>query len=479
MPDYGVVTTVETPVAGGAGSFPLRYLLLVVVPVLLILVVLHAGSIGTAAAPRVSTSPPGVPAAGTPDIGLLLAQLLVVLLATRLCGLAVRPLGQPHVVGEMLAGILLGPSFLGLVAPGLAASLFPPASLGVLSALSQVGMVLYMFLIGMELDHEALAAGRGTAILTSHASIAVPFALGVSLAVALHRELAPPGIPFVAFALFLGAAMSVTAFPVLARILAERGMLRTPLGTLATSAAAVDDVTAWTILAGIMVIVRTTGEEMLWVPLAVLGAFVAGVYLVRKPLRRAVNGAFERRRRLTHGVGAALVALALAGGAITEAAGVHALFGAFFVGLMLSSERRLAQAARERLEDPLVLVLLPLYFAFPGLRTRLGLLFENGSGEWALVIVAVAVAGKLGGSALAARLGGRSWRESLALGTLMNTRGLMELVILNIGLDLGVLSPPLYSMMVLMAFATTVMTSPLLSALGVVRPATGAPPARS
>jgi Kef-type K+ transport system membrane component KefB len=471
------VTSVETPVAARVGSFPLRYLLLVGLPVLVILAVLHAGS-GRGVASSAVPTLPASGAAATPDIGLLLVQLLVVLLATRVCGLALRPLGQPHVVGEMLAGILLGPSFLGLVAPGLAASLFPPASLGVLSALSQVGMVLYMFLIGLELDHEALAAGRGTAVLTSHASIAVPFALGVTLALALYRDFAPPGIPFLAFALFLGAAMSVTAFPVLARILAERGMLRTPLGALATSAAAVDDVTAWTILAGIMVIVRTTGEAALWVPLVVLGAFVAGVYLVRKPLRRAVNGAFERRGRLTHGVGAILVALAFAGGGITEAAGVHALFGAFFMGFVLSSERRLAQAARERLEDPLVLVLLPLYFAFTGLRTRLGLLFENGSWGWALVIFAVAVAGKLGGSALAARLGGRPWREALALGTLMNTRGLMELVILNIGLDLGVLSPALYSMMVLMAFATTVMTSPLLTALHAVRPLTDAGPTR-
>src|SRR5262245_53316431 len=183
--------------------------MLVVGPVLVILLVLHAGASRTATSPAVPVPPAAGPAAGAPDIGLLLLQLLVVLLATRLCGLAVRPLGQPHVVGEMLAGILLGPSFLGLVAPGLAASLFPTASLGVLNALSQVGMVLYMFLIGMELDHEALAAGRGTAVLTSHASIAVPFALGVTLALVLHREFAPPGIPFLAFALFLGAAMSV------------------------------------------------------------------------------------------------------------------------------------------------------------------------------------------------------------------------------------------------------------------------------
>jgi Kef-type K+ transport system membrane component KefB len=466
------VSSVETRAPRRYGSLSVHYLLLVVLPVTAILLVLHAGSGLVAPPPGVqATGSPAPSSAGSmPDIGLLLLQLLVVLVATRVCGLAMRAFGQPHVVGEMLAGILLGPSFLGLVAPGLASSLFPAASLGVLSALSQVGMVLYMFLIGMELDHEALSAGRGTAVLTSHASIAVPFALGVVLALALHARFAPPGIAFLAFALFLGAAMSVTAFPVLARILAERGMLRTPLGTLATSAAAVDDVTAWTILAGIMVIVRTSGEgRPLWLPLVVLGSFVAGVYLVRKPLRRAITAAFTRRGRLTHGVGATLVALALAGGGITEAAGVHALFGAFFVGLVLASERPLAEAARERLEDPLVLVLLPLYFAFTGMRTRLGLLWEDGSWGWALVIIGVAVAGKLGGSALAAFLGGRPGREALALGTLMNTRGLMELVILNIGLDLGVLTPSLYSMMVLMAFATTMMTSPLLTALGVPR----------
>ena len=414
-----------------------------------------------------------------PQIGLVLLQLLVVLVATRACGLAVRPLGQPHVVGEMLAGILLGPSFLGLLAPTLAADLFPASSLGILSALSQVGMVLYMFLIGMELDYAALQAGRHTAVLTSHVSIVVPFTLGVTLSLALYRRFAPPGIPFTAFALFLGAAMSVTAFPVLARILAERGMLRTPLGTLATSAAAVDDVTAWTILAGIMVIVRVSGAATsLWRPLVGLALFVGTVVLVGKPLRRAIASAFERRGRLTHGLVATLVAVGLAGACVTEAAGVHALFGAFFVGLMLSRERRVAEAARQRLEDPLVVILLPVYFAFTGLRTRLGLLFEDHSWGWALVILVVAVAGKLGGSALAARVSGVAWREALALGTLMNTRGLMELVILNIGLDLGVLSPALYSMMVLMAFATTVMTSPVLSGLGVKR-ATGPPPPAS
>jgi Kef-type K+ transport system membrane component KefB len=304
----------------------------------------------------------------------------------------------------MLAGILLGPSLLGWLAPGMTAALFPESSLGVLSALSQVGMVLFMFLVGMELDSGALRERGEAAILISHASIVIPFALGATLALPLYPRFAPPGIAFFVFALFLGAAMSVTAFPVLARILSERGLLRTPLGTLATSAAAVDDVTAWTILAAIVVITRAGGAAApLWTPLLGIGVFVAVVYALRGPLRRRISAAFEGSGRLTHDQVAALVAVALAGASLTEAAGVHALFGAFFVGLVLSSERRVAEAARERLEGPLVVVLLPLYFAFTGLRTRLGLLTESGLLGWTALVFAVAIAGKLGGSAIAAR----------------------------------------------------------------------------
>jgi Kef-type K+ transport system membrane component KefB len=384
----------------------------------------------------------------------------------------VRLLGQPQVVGEMLAGVLLGPSLLGWLLPGAAAALFPASSLGFLSSLSQVGMVFFMFLVGIGLDTRALRERSHAAILASHASIVVPFALGVTLALALYRRFAPPGISFLVFALFLGAAMSVTAFPVLARILTERGLLNTPLGTLATSAAAVDDVTAWTILAAIMMIVKTgTAGAQLWLSVLGVALFVGSVYAVRKPVRRAIAAAFERQGQLTHDHVAILVFLVLVGACVTEALGVHALFGAFFVGVSLASERNVARAARERLEDFLVVVLLPLYFAFTGLRTRLDLLVENDLWGWALAILAVAVAGKLGGSALAARVSGASWREATALGILMNTRGLMELVILNIGLDLGVLSPALYSMFVLMAFVTTMMTTPLLSALHVERAA--------
>jgi len=453
-----------------------RYLVLVGLPALAILLALHHGAaLGPAwhaGGAREVPSPAAEAAAGHP--GRLLAQLLVILVITRVCGLLVRRMGQPQVVGEMLAGILLGPSLFGALAPAAASALFPPSSLGALSSLSQVGMVLFMFLVGLELDTASLRAQGHAAILTSHASIVFPFALGTTLALALYGLFAPPGIPFAVFALFLGAAMSVTAFPVLARILAERGQLRTPLGTLAMSTAAVDDVTAWMILAAIIALVRSgSGETAPWVPPVGLVLFVLAAYFARDPIRRRLTGAFERRGRLTHDLTATLVALVLLGACITEAIGLHALFGSFVVCLMLSRDHRLAQAARDRLEDLLVVVLLPLYFAFTGLRTRLDLL-GGGHWGWAAAILAVAVAGKLGGSALAARASGLPGRDALVLGTLMNTRGLMELVILNVGLDLGVLSPALYSMMVLMAVTTTVMTQPLLSALGMPGLATSA-----
>jgi Kef-type K+ transport system membrane component KefB len=329
-------------------------------------------------------------------------------------------------------------------------------------------MVLYMFLVGLDLDTGALRERGGTALLVSHVSIVVPFALGIALSLALFGRFAPPGLPFTPFALFLGAAMSVTAFPVLARILAERGLQRTPLGGLALSAAALGDVTAWTILAAITVVVRTAGAESVpFATLVGLALFVGGGWLVRRPLRRVTTAALESRGGMTHGLLATLVGLALAGGGVTEALGLHALFGAFFAGLLLSSERRLAQAARERLEGPLIVVLVPLYFAFTGLRTRLDLMREFEAWFLAFIVVGVAVIGKLGGSALAARASGVPWRDAAALGVLMNTRGLMELVILNVGLDLGVVSPTLFSILVLMAFVTTLMTNPLLSALGV------------
>jgi Kef-type K+ transport system membrane component KefB len=391
-----------------------------------------------------------------------LLQIAVVLAAARVVGLAFRRIGQPQVVGEMVAGILLGPSLLGWAAPGLSAALFPPDSLGFLGALSQVGLLLFMFLVGLEFD-PALLRGRGrAAVVTSHVSIAAPFALGIALAALLHPRLGE-GVGFLGFALFMGAAMSVTAFPVLARILAERGLMRTRVGAITIACAAVDDVTAWSILAVVVAVVRADAVEVpLWLTLAGSVAYVGFMLTVGRRLLRGLERFRRERGAVTQDLLALVLLLLLASAWTTEALGIHALFGAFVFGAVLPKEHGLIHGLSGKLEDVTVVFFLPLFFAFTGLRTRIGLV--SGAEMWidCGLIVLVAVAGKFGGSTLAARATGLGWREAGALGVLMNTRGLMELVILTIGLDLGVISPTLFAMMVLMALVTTFMTTPLL-----------------
>lgn len=409
-----------------------------------------------------------------PDLVLLLAQIVVVLLAARLCGRLLRRLGQPQVVGEMVAGIALGPSLFGALAPDTWAMLFPPASLGFLNTLSQLGLILFMFLVGLELDTRSLASRGRTALAISWSSIAAPFALGALLATWLHPSLAPAGVAFTGFALFLGAAMSVTAFPVLARILEERQLTRTPLGAIAIACAAVDDVSAWLILAVVVGIVRS-GESA-----SVLLTFVGTLVYVIVMLTAgaAFLGRFGRKLAesgtIAQGQLAAVIVVVFISAGITEVLGIHALFGAFLAGAVMPRDDRFRHALASRFEDILVAFLLPLFFAFTGLRTELGLVAADGSQLVALgAIMLVAITGKFGGTAIAARLTGMSWRAGALLGALMNTRGLMELVILNIGLDIGVISPALFAMMVFMAIGTTLMTSP-----AVARLARGLPDAR-
>jgi Kef-type K+ transport system membrane component KefB len=397
-----------------------------------------------------------------PDLLLLLSQVAGILLAARIVGGLVGLIDQPRVIGEMLAGIVLGPSVLGMLAPSVSELLFPPGSLGFISALSQIGLVFFMFLIGLELDL-TLLRGRGhSAIVTSHASIVIPFLLGTALAVVLYPRLSDDSVSFTAFALFLGAAMSVTAFPVLARILAERGILKTRLGTVAIAAAAVNDVTAWCILAAVIVVVRAT-EGAMPLPIMLAGAVLFTTFMLtvgRWALRR-LERAFQRRGELSEQSVALVVFLVLASAWITERLGIHAVFGAFLAGVAMPRDEQLAKPVRDRFHDLMVILFLPLFFAFTGLRTSVGLIHGELWAYCALIIL-VAIAGKMAGSALAAHSTGMSWRESWAIGTLMNTRGLMELVILNVGLDIGVLSPALFAMMVLMALVTTFMTSPVL-----------------
>lgn len=393
----------------------------------------------------------------------LMLQIAVILATARLAGLLFRRMGQPQVMGEMVAGFLLGPSLLGWLSPELSSRLFPPGSLTGLGPLSQVGVLLFMFLVGLELDPRLLRNRGQAAVVTSHASIVVPFLLGSMLALHLYPKLSDQSVRFDEFALFMGAAMSVTAFPVLARILAERNLLRTRLGAMTIACAAVDDVTAWVILAGVVALVRVdAGDQPLGLTLAGSAAYVLFMVYGARPALRRLEAYYHSRGRLTQDMLAlALVALTLSA-YTTEWLGIHALFGAFVAGAVMPKDSGFVHELNEKLQDLTVVFLLPLFFAVTGLRTSIGLV--SGAEMWidCGLIVLVAVVGKLGGSALAARLTGLSWREAGALGALMNTRGLIQLVFLTVGLEIGIISPALFTMMVLMALATTFMTSPLL-----------------
>jgi Kef-type K+ transport system membrane component KefB len=399
-----------------------------------------------------------------PDLITLLMQIAAIVVAARLVGMLARLVGQPQVVGEMAAGILLGPSFLGWVAPTLHQALFPQSSLGYLNMLSQVGLLLFMFLVGLEFNSTAIRSLGRAAALTSVVSIVVPFMLGSLLALYLYPRLADPRVTFAAFTLFLGAAMSVTAFPVLARILTERGLTRTELGTLALACAAVNDVIAWCILAYIVAFVRASSEaKPLWLTLSGVTLFaVVMIAWVRGWLGR-FQGSFERHRGITHDAMAVLLWLLLLSAAMTEWLGVHLLFGAFLFGAIMPKDQRFLEAVHGSLESVTVVLLLPIFFAFVGLRTSIGLIGAGGVWVYGTLVILVAVAGKFGGAAIAARATGVPWRNALAVGALMNTRGLMELVLLNIGLDLGVINQTMFSIMVIMALVTTFLTTPLLA----------------
>jgi Kef-type K+ transport system membrane component KefB len=393
----------------------------------------------------------------------LLIQISVIILVARLVGLLFRKIHQPQVMGEMLAGILLGPSLLGWLAPGVAATLFPPASLDILSGLSQIGLLIYMFLVGLELDLALLRGRRRAAVVISQVSIAAPFVLGFALALFLAPRLSDPGVPPLHFALFIGVAMSITAFPVLARILTERNMIATSVGSQAITCAAIDDVTGWCLLAGVILVSQAGRPGMsLGLMIGGLAAFVLALLLLARPLTRRLSDRFERDGKLSRDALALILALALLSGLTTEWLGIHAVFGAFLFGATMPRRPAFIHALTHKLEDVAVVLLLPLFFAFTGLRTRVGLVSGGELWLYAGLILLVAVAGKFGGATLAARATGSPWRESAALGILMNTRGLMELVILNIGLDVGILSPAMFTLMALMALATTFMTSPLL-----------------
>lgn len=442
------------------------YLAMVAAAVALFLVVRWLGEGLTAPAADVGTRVFGAARGAVTQQTLqhLLLVLAVVILAARALGTVFEWLGQPSVIGEVVAGIALGPSLLGRVWPGAVEALLPPDVVPHLGMLAQIGILLYIFLVGLELDLSLLRRRTSATLAISHASIVLPFSLGVLLALVLYPRVATADVPFTVFALFVGVSMSVTAFPVLARILTDRGVQSTPLGVIALTCAAADDVTAWCLLALVVGVAEAKPVGAL-VTVGLAVAWIGFMLAVVRPVMRRLIQRWGVNRPPSTGVLAMMCVGLLLSAVATEAIGIHAIFGAFLFGAVIPHDCALARNVVRRLEDLVLVFFLPAFFAFTGLRTQIGLV--SGAEAWLLcgAIILVASIGKFGGSVAAARLSGMSWREAGALGALMNTRGLMELVVLNIGLDLGVISPRLFAMLVIMALVTTFATTPVLALL--------------
>jgi len=441
------------------------YAAMIGIAVLLYLLVRAFGE-GLVAPPQASEVPGAgpTPAAAhvSPLAGVLMA-LLAIMVAARIVGAFFGYFHQPRVIGEVFAGIVLGPSVLGQISPGAVDALFPATVIPLIGILAQIGVMLFMFVVGLELNTELLRKKTHSTIAISHASIALPFVLGSALALWLYPMLSHQGVSFTAFSLFLGISMSVTAFPVLARILTDRKLQNSPLGIVALTCAAFDDVTAWCLLALVVGVIQAQVHG------AALTAVLTGVYMVVmlmvvRPVVQWFVRHYEAKGVSDQGVMAVMCIALLTSCLVTERIGIHSLFGAFLLGAIVPHDSRLARSLTGKLEDFVVVMLLPAFFAYTGLRTQINLI---DGGLWLVcgAIILVACLGKFGGSAVAARLTGNSWRDSASLGILMNTRGLMELIVLNIGLDLKVISPTLFAMLVIMAVVTTFATTPILDAL--------------
>lgn len=401
-------------------------------------------------------------------LALLLSQIVTIILAARLLGWICIKIKQPSVIGEMIAGIILGPSLLGMYFPEFSAFLFPKESLGNLQFLSQIGLILFMYIVGMELDLSVLRKKAHDAVVISHASIIIPFALGIGLSYFIYQEFAPEGVQFTSFALFIAIAMSITAFPVLARIVQERNLQKTKLGTIVITCAAADDITAWCILAAVIAIVKAGSfTSSIYVILMAIGYVFLMIKIVRPFLKRIGDLQAEKNTINKPMVAIFFLTLILSAYA-TEVIGIHALFGAFMAGAIMPENAKFRSLFIDKVEDVALVLLLPLFFVFTGLRTQIGLLNESHLWITAGGIILVAVVGKFAGSALTAKFLGINWKESLTIGALMNTRGLMELIVLNIGYDLGVLSPEIFAMMVIMALFTTFMTGPALDLINYI-----------
>ena len=401
-------------------------------------------------------------------LAILLAQIVTIIVVARFFGWVFKKIGQPTVIGEIIAGIVLGPSLLGMYFPEFSSTLFPVESLGNLKFLSQIGLILFMFVIGMELDLKVLKNKANEAVVISHASIVIPFTLGIGLAYFVYNRFAPEGVKFLSFSLFMGIAMSITAFPVLARIVQERGLNKTKLGAIAITCAAADDITAWSLLAVVIAIVKADNFVSSLYIIGLAALYVLAMLFIVKPFLKRIGELYGTKDTLVKPVVAIFFLTLIISSYATEVIGIHALFGAFMTGAIMPDVPKFRTIFIEKVEDVSLILLLPLFFVFTGLKTEIGLINDPYLWKVTGFIILVAVIGKFLGSALAAKFVGQTWSDSFTIGALMNTRGLMELIVLNIGLELKVLTPEVFTMMVIMALVTTFMTGPALDLINFI-----------
>jgi Kef-type K+ transport system membrane component KefB len=401
---------------------------------------------------------------------MLLLQIVSILICARIFGWLFAKMGQPTVIGEILAGIVLGPSLLGHYFPGVFNFLFAPGSLSNLYILSQLGLILFMFTIGMELNMKSLKGMIGKTWIISHTSIIIPFFFGMLLAYYLYGEFVAGKTDFVSFALFMGISMSITAFPVLARIIQEKGLTKTHLGTLSLASAAIDDVTAWCLLAAVIAIAKTGSLAGSLYTIAWSAVYIGIMIWVVRPFLRKIGEIYRSVEVLNKSIVAFFLLVLIASALTTQIIGIHALFGAFLAGVIMPPLQNFRKMMIDKIEDVSVTLLLPLFFVFTGLRTEIGLLNTPHLWWTCALIILVAISGKFGGTAIAARLIGENFRNSFSMGILMNTRGLMELIVLNIGYEMGILPPAIFAMLVIMALFTTFMTTPALNLIDRIYP---------
>lgn len=401
---------------------------------------------------------------------MLLLQIISILLVSRIFGFLFVRIGQPTVIGEILAGIVLGPSLLGYFFPEAYGFLFAPDSLSNIYILSEIGLVLFMFVIGMELDLGALKNKMGATFVISQASIVIPYFMGMWLAYYLYEEFAAGQTDFISFALFIGISMSITAFPVLARIVQEKGLTKSHLGTISIASAAFNDVTAWCVLAAVIAISKTGSLDSSLFNIGLAVAYILVMMFVVKPFLKRIGEIYKNSEVVNKSVFAFFLLVLIISAYVTQLIGIHALFGAFLAGVIMPPLPSFRKLIVDKVEDVSLTLLLPLFFVYTGLRTEIGLL--NTPYLWwiAFIFIVVAVVGKFIGSAFSAKVLGETWKDSLSIGILMNTRGLMELIVLNIGYEMGILPPPIFVMLVIMALVTTFMTTPILSLINYLFP---------